>query len=183
MFFNKQDYFDKIMGATLYGARLWQSPDNTPYNLRYDIIGNNSEAFAANDIVSINSTNELVVSTAKIVGVVVKSQTMDSDNETVDKTCPGFIPIHHEQVWLMGTNSDLTDNATDVGKYYMITGATGAQQVDVDSGNSTTLTEVNVGIVKVDPYNEGGSGSGSGLRKCLVRFLHTIYQTFDPKDL
>jgi hypothetical protein len=74
----------------------------------------------------------------------------------------------------MGCNSDLTDNHTDAGTYYNITGGTGAQQIDV-SGGVTTTTSRAVEIVKVDPYDEGGSGSGSGLRKALVRILKTPY--------
>jgi hypothetical protein len=160
------------MGATLYGARLWQSDGNEP-ELRYDALGKNSEVFAQNDIVSF-SAGEILVATTAIVGVVVKTDTMTATNTTVAKVYPGFIPIYDDQLWLMGTNSDLSNNHTNAGTYYTITGATGAQQVKVSVGVTTTTDRV-VEIVKVDPYNEGGSGAGSGLRKCVVRILKTPY--------
>jgi hypothetical protein len=159
------------MGATLYGARLWQSDGGEP-ELRYDILGNNSEVFAAGDIVGVTS-GELNVQTTAIVGVVVKTQTMSSTNTTVAKVYPGYIPIYDDQIWLMGTDGDLTDNHTDAGKYFMIGGTTGAQHVNVTDEATTTNRDVE--IVKVDPYNEGGSGAGSGLRKVLVRILKTPY--------
>lgn len=160
------------MGATLYGARLWQSDGGEP-ELRYDVLGKNSEAFTAGDIVGLSS-GELLVATSAVVGVVVKTQTMSSTNTTVAKVYPGFIPIYDDQIWLMSTDADLTDNHTNAGTYYTITGATGAQLVSVDGGVATT-TNRTVEIVKVDPYNEGGTGAGSGVRKCLVRILKTPY--------
>lgn len=158
------------MGQTLYGARLWQTEDNGA-NLRYDILGKNSEVFAANDIVG-TSGNDLYVGTDPVVGVVVKAQTMASTNVTVAKVYPGYIVADPNTPFLMGTNSDLTSNATDFGTYYGVTGATGAQQVDVTTGARTTTART-VMIVKVDPYNEGGTGAGSGVRKVLVRFVNT----------
>jgi hypothetical protein len=158
--------------ATLYGARLWQSDGGEP-ELRYDALGKTSEVFTAGDIVGLTS-GELLVKTTTMVGVVVKTETMSATNTTVAKVYPAFIPIYDDQLWLMGTNSDLTDNHTDAGTYYLINGTTGAQQVGVSAGVQTT-TARGVEIVKVDPYNEGGSGAGSGLRKCLVRILKTPY--------
>jgi hypothetical protein len=160
------------MGATLYGARLWQSDGGEP-ELRYDNVGKDSEVFAQNDVVGLSS-GQLLVQTSAVVGVVVKTETMASGNTTVAKIKPGSIPVYDDQLWLMGTNSDLTGNSTDGGTYYPITGATGAQQVNVSDGVTTT-TNRNIEIVKVDPYNEGGTGAGSGLRKCLVRILKTPY--------
>ena len=161
--------------ATLYGAKLWQeaygqgSPD-----YRYDIIGNNSEDFDTGDPVSINTTNELIVTTGTlaVVGVAVKDQTLASDNETVGLVTPAFIPSE-DHVWLMGTNSDLTSNATDYGKYYKLTGASGLVQVDVSSGVQDD-NDRHVMIVKVDPRGIGGTGSGSGVREVLVKFIKQL---------
>ena len=158
--------------ATLYGARLWQSDGGEP-ELRYDALGKNSEVFTQGDIVGL-ATGELLVQTSAVVGVVVKTATMTSTNTTVAKVYPGFIPVYDDQLWLMSTDSDLTDNHTDGGTYYGITGATGAQLVAVSQGARTT-TNRTLEIVKVDPYNEGGTGAGSGLRKVLVRILKTPY--------
>lgn len=155
----------------LFGAQVYQELGN-PSNARYDIIGNNSEVFTANDIVS-TSGNDLIVAGATdvIFGVTLKTATMTSDNETVAKVCPSVVPAENT-VFLMGTNSDLTGNATDDGNYYKLTGTTGAQQVDVASGVTTTTSRI-VEIVKVDPRNIGGTGAGSGLREVLVRFVKT----------
>jgi hypothetical protein len=165
----------------IYGAKLNQSGGHQP-TLRYDTLGKNSEVFACNDIVSISddagalSVETDWVATTTCVGVIAKAQTMESDNETATdhKVYPAYIPIYDDQIWLMGTNSDLTDNHTNAGTYYNITGGTGAQQVDVSGGVSSTTLRC-VEIVKVDPFNEGGSGAKSGLRTVLVRILKTPY--------
>lgn len=160
--------------AVLYGARLWSEAYGTGSpDYRYDIIGNNSEDFDTNDPVSVNSTGELIVytTTLSIVGVAVKDVTLAADNETVDKVRPAFIPSG-DHVWLMGTNSDLTDNATDYGKTYKLTGASGAVLVDVTTGVQTGNSR-QVIILKVDPRGIGGTGSGSGLREVLVKFFKT----------
>lgn len=75
----------------------------------------------------------------------------------------------------MGTNSDLTNNATDAGKYFSVAGATGAQQVDVTKGTISSGPNRTVMILEVDPFGIGGTGSGSGLRQVLVRYLSTAY--------
>ena len=96
---------------------------------------------------------------------------MASDNETVAKVTPGYIPAEGT-VFLMGSNGDFTGNATDAGAYYKLAGATGAVQVDQSSGVQTTTSRI-VEIVKVDPRGIGGTGAGSGLREVLVRFVKT----------
>ena len=157
--------------AILYGAQVYQELGN-PSNARYDEIGNNSEAFTTGDPV-VQTTSGLAVASATsvIAGVALKTVTMASDNETVAKVSPGIVPSENT-VFLMGTNSDLTSNVVDIGTYYKLTGSTGTIQVDVTSGVQTTTSRI-VEIVKVDPRNIGGTGSGSGLRECLVRFVKT----------
>ena len=160
--------------AVLYGAKLWQESRCNGTDLRYDTIGKNSEVFADGDPVTIASGVLKVVAAATdpIVGVVEKKQTMTSDNQTVAKVYPGFTPSFDGTIFLMGTNSDLTGNATNDATYYGLTGSTGAVQVNVSSGVTTT-SSAQVEIVKVDPRNIGGSGSGSGLREVLVKFIRT----------
>ena len=160
--------------AILYGAQVYQETGN-PSNLRYDVIGNNSEVFTANDVVSTSGGDLIVAGATDVVyGAVAKTQTMTSDNETVAKVCPGFVDALPSTIFLMGSNGDFTGNATDVGTYYKLTGTTGAQQVDQASGVQTTTSRI-VEIVKVDPRNIGGTGSGSGLREVLVRFVKTPF--------
>ena len=97
---------------------------------------------------------------------------MSSTNQTVAKVYPGFIPAGDDTLFFMGTNADLTGNATNGGTFYGLSGATGAVVVDVTSGVTTT-TSRQVEIIKVDPRNIGGTGAGSGLRECLVKFVKT----------
>lgn len=160
--------------AVIYGASVFQESGNAS-NLRYDVIGNNSEVFTKGDLVT-TSGGDLVVASATsvIFGVVAKTQTMASDNETVAKVCPAFVDPSPDTIFLMGSNGDFSGNDTDVGTYYKITGATGAQQVDQASGVQTTTSRV-VEIVKVDPRGIGGTGAGSGLREVLVRFVKTPF--------
>lgn len=168
------------MAATLYGARVFRVPAEGTINYQKDAFGKNSEVFAENDIVGLTS-GDLAVQTTTSVGVVTKTQTMASDNVTVAKVAPLYIPLYPSTLFLMGTNSDLTSNATDAGTYYKITGATGAQQVDVAAGAQTT-TQRSVEIVQVDPFDIGGTGAGSGLRMCVVRFLKTPYYNISAVD-
>jgi hypothetical protein len=152
----------------LYGARLWGEVKNES-DLRYDFLGKDSEVIAAGDILQVTS-GVLNVGTQTIVGVAARAYTaaqMGSDNDTV---YPAFIPVSPDSIWLMGTNSDLTDNETNGGTYYGVTGATGAQRVDVTTGVRTTTART-VEIIKVDPRGIGGSGANSGLREVLVRFV------------
>ncbi len=157
---------------TLFGAQLVQQKGNeTDY--RFDVVGTNSQVFHSGDPVTISSGKLIVAAaTSNILGVVAKTATMAADNDSVAKICPAVVPAENDTIFLMGTNSNLTGNATDVGTYYMLTGTTGAVLVDVTSGAQTSTGRV-VEIVKVDPFNEGGSGAGSGLRTVYVRFVKT----------
>lgn len=158
--------------AVLSGAVVW-SENRNESDLYYDSFGKNSEVFASGDLVQLTS-GLLNVGTVTVVGVAAKTATMTSTNQTVAKVQPAYTPISDSTLLLMGTNSDLTGNATDPGTYYSVTGATGAQKVDVTKGVTTSSLRV-VEIVQVDPRNIGGTGSGSGLREVLVRIVKTPY--------
>ena len=162
------------MSVTIYGATVAQENRNES-DLRYDTIGKNSEVIAAGDPLTIASgVIKVAGTTDSITGVAVGAATMTSNNATVAKVTPAYVPAD-QTIFLMGTNSDLTGNGTDGATYYKLTAATtGTVQVDVTSGVQTTTSRV-VEIVKVDPFNLGGTGAGSGLRTCLVRFVKTPY--------
>lgn len=160
------------MSRTIYGAELNKTPDgkgavNTDGG---KVIGNNSEAFTSGDPVTITSGYlEVAGTTDTVYGVVLKTQTMASDNETVAQIKPIVLVPDLGYQFLMGTNSDLA--ATNVGTYYKLTTATtGAVQVDVSAGAMTGTARV-VECTAVDPFSEGGTGSGSGLRQGLFRFV------------
>ena len=158
------------MSRIIYGAKIQTSPTK---EANYDggrVIGKNSEVFHSGDPVTIASGLLLVAGTTdQVYGVVVADATMAADNATVAKIKPSVQVPDQSYEFLMGTNADLS--ALSVGTYYKLTTATtGAVQVDVTSGAQTTSNRV-VECTKVDPNNEGGSGSGSGLRQGLFRFV------------
>lgn len=159
------------MSQTLYGAVVFHSPTketNTDGGL---VIGKNSVAFTANDLVAIDNTNGLEIATAStdIYGVVMTTQTMGASNQTVQLVKPMcFVPDQSYQ-WLMGTNADLSP-LTSVGQYYAITGTTGIMQVDVNGGAVTGASR-QVVCLGVDPNAVGGTGTGSGVRQGLFQFV------------
>jgi hypothetical protein len=163
------------MARTIYGATLFKSPTK---EVNFDggiVIGKNSEVFTSGDPVTITSGFLLVAgATDTVYGVVQKTQTMVSTNQTGALVKPSVLVPDQSYEFLMGTNSDLA--ATSVGTFYKLTGTTGAVQVDVTSG-AMTGTAIIVECTKVDPNGEGGSGSGSGLRQGLFRFVKLFNST------
>lgn len=157
----------------LYGAQPWNNND-AELDLNYDAIGKNSEAFAQYDPVTYLSGQLIVAGTTlAIAGVVAQTVTMTSTNAgtTGARVQPGYTPVNEDDTFLMGTNADLTGNATDVGTFYKLTANTTATvQVDVAAGVQTT-TSRNVMIKQVDPRGIGGTGANSGLREAVVVFV------------
>jgi hypothetical protein len=151
-----------------YGAQIYQTPSN-PSNIRYDVIGKTSEVIAVGDLLTMSSGVLKVVAAATDAVAGVAAQKITAAQNDATKYVP-YIPADENYVFFMGTNSDLTDNATNYGTFYSVTGSTGAQLVDTNGGVKTT-TSRQVMIVKVDPRGVGGSGSGSGLREVLVKFV------------
>ncbi len=153
------------MASTIFGATVYQRPVNES-NIRYDVLGADSEVFALGDILTVDSGVASIVDAASepILGVCAKSVTMPSTNDTVYVP---FIPANEGTIFLMGANATLTDNETSYGVFYGITGATGAQQINV-SGGATTTTSRQVVIIKVDPNNVGGT---EGPQEALVQFV------------
>ena len=162
------------MASVIYGASLFKSNGNES-DIVYDAIGKNSVAFTAGDPVTISSgLLDVAGTTNTVVGIAQKTVTMASNNQTVAKVTPGYIPIKNDDVYLMGTTSDLTGNATNGGTYYCLTAATtGTLQVDT-AGVNTGVSRV-VEIIEVDPQQIGGTGASSGLRQVLVKFVKTPY--------
>ena len=161
--------------SILYGAQPFRN-DTLEQNYSYNAIGANSAVFAAYDPITVQS-GVLSVTTGlqTIVGISAGAKTMASNNQTVAKVTPGYIPVGVNDLYLMGTNADMTGNATDAGTYYgLSTGGTGTIQVDKTTGATTGSSRV-VEIVQVDPFNIGGTGSGSGIRQVVVRFIKTPY--------
>jgi hypothetical protein len=158
------------MAQTLYGAQLFKAP-NVEQNMASNVIGKNSEVFAVGDILTLGTDGLYVAgATDSVIGVAATTATMASTNETVAKVKPSYIPISMDYEFLMGTNSDMSA-LTSVGAYYsLVAGGTGAQQVDTNGGAKTTTNRVVI-CTAVDPSGLGGTGSGSGLRQGLFKFV------------
>ena len=160
------------MAQTLYGAIPGQSVDKE-LNLSYDVIGKNSEQFTYGDIVTIDASHGAKVAgaTDSVYGIYAgNGATMTSSNETVALVKPALIPIDTDTEFLMGTNSDMSALTSPSAYFKLVAGGTGAQQVDTNSGAQTTTNRV-VMCTKVDPNQVGGTGSGSGLRQGLFKFV------------
>ncbi|MES2006857.1 MAG: hypothetical protein V4436_01980 [Patescibacteria group bacterium] len=159
--------------AVIYGASIAETPNNES-NIQYDIIGKNSAAFTLGDPITVVSGQALVAGNSDtIVGIIVKTQTMASNNVGGANVAPGYSQVDDQTVYLMGTNTDLTNTATNFGNYCNLTSnTTGTVQVNASNVAQTTSNRVVI-IEEVDPFNEGGTGSGSGLRTVLVRFVKT----------
>lgn len=160
------------MAQTLYGAQITTSPNNPTNTDGGRVIGDNSEVFTANDVVTIevgSGTLAVALDVSAVYGIVLRTQTMASDNETVAKVKPLCFPVDQNYEVLMGTNADLSP-LTSVGQFYKLTGTTGIQQVDVTGGAMTGVARVVV-CTGVDPSGFGGTGAGSGLRQGLFKFV------------
>lgn len=152
---------------------------NSPQNevdINYDVVGKNSAAFTLGDPLTIASGVALVAGNSDtVIGIAVKTQTMAANNVGTVNVTPGYIAVDTNLLYLMGTNTDLTSTQVNFGNYCALTGnTTGTVQVDGSNVARTGADRVVV-IDQVDPFNEGGSGSGSGLRTVLVRFVKTPY--------
>lgn len=155
--------------AQIFGFSVYQE-GNAASSIRYDTNGATSTTIAVGDVLGISS-GKLVLATGTTVNVGLAAKVQTSS--TTSAVLP-YIPITDTTIFLAGTNADLTDNKTDGGTYYHISGTTGVQVVDVTAGVATT-TGRQIEIVKVDPNGVGGSGSGSGLRQVLCRIINTPY--------
>jgi hypothetical protein len=153
------------MAITLYGAKMYQVPNNET-NILYNTIGKTSEVMANGDLLTVSSGVLKVVAAATdtIAGVAVGALTAAQNDAT--KYVP-MNPSDENSLWLMGCNSALTDNKTDFGTFYSITGTTGVHQINVSGGVATT-TSRQVMIVEVDPQKIGGT---DGAKQALVKFV------------
>lgn len=116
-----------------------------------DIIGNNSEAFATGDPVNIDSNGHLIVATAgvKVIGFATDTVTMTSDNETVAKVKPNYIPAQ-PGVLMVYTADQAAVSADDIGEYADLTGTTGAIQMNLTAGATGQFL-----VRQIDPEGDG----------------------------
>ena len=143
-------------------------------NFATDVIGKNSEVFTEGDLVTTTGAAGLKVAAAgeAVIGVKAGDQTMSATNATVALVYPTVITLDQDMEFEMTTNSDLSALVSP-GSSYNITGATGAQVVDVAGGIQTGATAI-VTCTKVDPNKVGGTGVGSGLRTGLFKITKVV---------
>lgn len=123
----------------------------TGVSVMADIVGKNSEEFNPADPVTIDANGQLIVATAgdKVIGFATDDITMASDNVTVAKVKPNYIPA--QPGVLMVYNSDQAGVvADDVGEYADLTGTTGAIKMDFTAGATGQFL-----VRQIDPENEG----------------------------
>lgn len=115
------------------------------------VIGNSSEVFSKGDPVTIDADGflQLAASGERIIGFCLEDITMASDNETVDKVCPQYIPAR-PGVQMVFT-SDQACTQTDVGSYANLVGTTSGS-ISVDLAGTTSGQFVVLGF---DPENDG----------------------------
>lgn len=117
----------------------------------YPVIGASSTTFTSGDPLTINSSGFLAVATSsgeKILGYAIETKTTTSDNETVAKYCPAYVPA--DGVWML-YQSDQACTQTDVGAYADVTGTTGAIYINLAAGST--------GQFFVEGFNPDGLGT------------------------
>lgn len=122
------------------------------------IIGNNSEQFSYADAVYIDSDGFLAKATtsSKILGFALEDVTMASDNETVAKYKPAYMPA--DQVTMVYT-ADQAVTQTDIGAYVdLVTTTSGAQVLNLAAGSTGQFI-----VMGFDPNNDGST------TLCIVR--------------
>lgn len=130
--------------------KFYKIPDNV--GAMADIIGNNSAKFSKADPVTIDSAGNLIVATSsgeKILGFCLEDVTMDSDNETVDKYKPSYIPAYPGVLMVYDSDQDAV-LADDIGEYADVTGTTGAIYMNLTAGSTGQFL-----VRSKDPYEEG----------------------------
>lgn len=124
---------------------------NTLEEQRADTIGKNSEVFAVMDPVSVDANGFLIVATAgvKVLGYCNKAVTMASDNQTVAKVKPPYLPAEGR---VMLGESDQAWTQTDVGAYADLTGTTGSMQLNFLAGSTGQFY-----VMEGDPLGTGST--------------------------
>lgn len=133
----------------LFGTAAVKSDFDTP-NYQY-LLGTNSAQFTDGDVVT-ETAGFLAVAGAnsRPLGIAKLSATMTASNQTVAKQEVPYIPASYELTFEMDFNASAA--AADVGAFFQLTGATGAQQVNYSTLSATVGPVV---LVKLDPRGEG----------------------------
>lgn len=115
----------------------------------YPVLGLNSTQFTGADPVYIDSNGLLTISstTNKILGYAVDGETMASDNQTVAKKKPKYIPAFGVQM-IFGSDQDCVQ--TDIGAYADFgTVTTGAFELNLSAGSTGQML-----VLGFDPDDE-----------------------------
>ena len=162
------------MARFVYGFELYR-PQQQAHDYFYPGYGANSEVFAKGDPVAAGATGLVVAgTTATVIGIAVRDQTMSSTNQTAAKVRPALIPTNPEYEFLASGNADM-NSLTQIGITYQLVGTTGAIMVDVTTGTRAAVTNAAVIIcTDIDPDREGGAGDEGGARLGVFRFVKGV---------
>lgn len=120
-------------------------------NVFQNRIGTNSAQFTMGDILTLTSGFLAVAgANSRPVGISNYSGTMTADNQTVAKFEPAFYPASDNLRFEMDFSANAAE--ADVGSFFQLTGATGAQKVDYATKSATVGPVV---LEKLDPRGEG----------------------------
>lgn len=126
-----------------------------PYatGLGYPVIAKNSEAFATGDAVYIDTSGFLAKATtsSKVLGFALDTVTVASDNQTVAKVCPKYVPAMDV---LMQYTADVAVTQTKIGEYADFSAVTsGGFTVGVNGSGATGQ----LFILGFDPEGDGST--------------------------
>lgn len=153
----------------MFGAKLFGTYAENPQGLAY-ALGKNSTQFTKGDLVMRTSGVLLPATTTNAcVGICDLSATMTSTNQTAAKQFVPYYSARTDMVFEMDFDDAATNTVANQGKFYVITGATGAQQVDHTTGSTTSGSLV---FEQGDPRGTGDTSRG------LFRFAKSQEESY-----
>lgn len=136
----------------MYGFH--ERTDKAQATVQIHRIGKNSEVFNIGDAIAEASGFALVSSnSARILGFAAETVTMGGSNQTTTMYQLAMIPAYQGMTFECDFDTAVTQ-ATAVGFYAVLTGATGAQQL---SASSLSATVGQFRVTKLDPRGEGST--------------------------
>jgi|ERR1035437_7611516 hypothetical protein len=120
--------------------------------LGYPILGLNSQQLSKVDGVSIDTSGRLILATnsSRIHGFSNDDRTMTSDNETVAKVCPQYVPAFDTEIFITADQAVVQTQVGDYVVYAVVT--TGIQTV---SASTSSATVGQFEVLGFDPYKDG----------------------------
>jgi hypothetical protein len=156
----------------MFGAKLFGTYAENPQGLSY-ALGKNSEVFTKGDFL-IKASGVLKVGAGNggaLEGICDLTVTMASNNQTVAKVFVPYYSSRNDFVFEADFDDATTNTVANQEKFYTITGATGAQQIDHTSGSTTSGQ---VCFIQSDPRATADTSRG------LFRFAKAQSESWTP---